>query len=115
MVMREFEVTKEFTFYGEYDDMHEIVDTFNEYHEADDEPHIAHWVDESGCDMFGLWVDSQRYDFDMADLIDACFTWVLPRASMYATFVHGGIWCNDNQMTGERASRIIATLASKLM
>jgi hypothetical protein len=95
MVMREFEVTKEFTFYGEYDDMHEIVNKFNSFHAKNDAPyapHIAHWVDESGCDMFRLWADSQGYSFEMADLIEACITWALIDPTEYLLFVRNWTW-----------------------
>ena len=115
MVMREFELTRELTFHGSYDDMHEIIERFNEVHEADDEPHIAHWVDESGCDMFALWVDGRRYDFDMSDLINACFSWVLEFPPMYPVFIYDMTWSNGGHLAGFVVDMIIEKLAKSLM
>lgn len=118
MVMSEFELTKEFTFYGDSEDMHEIVDAFNRFNAKKNEPnvpHIAHWVDDSGCDQFALWVEDQRYNFDMSDLLEACFRWALINTTEYCLFVRRWTWGNGNNMTGWRADRIIEELSKEIM
>lgn len=114
MVASDYKSTIELDFFGDVNDLFEIVDALN----ADEKNRftVEHVVLDSGADVFFI-TDNTDADFlgnlyetrvDLVSMSNACIKFVFyKRPDLFPVFMHDGEWQNGDNMTSDIAAAIV--------